>query len=258
MINIPNWRSPRSNSVSPTRSRNFAPMNPKDVRLPVAVTRTLAVPLTTEVPRNTQDGRIRTCFGRGSPETGLFLHGHRFAGKRRLLHVEVAGLHKKSVCGNQVAGREPHQIARHDVLPPHFPPVSVAQDRGGRAHVLAQFPYGDFGPVGLDEIDRHAKHGDDKDDRRIGDLSDRDGNDDGHEQNDDERVEEQADQFGEERSALPGRWIVGSEFPETFLGLRLSETTRRTAQARKLRRHPCVVTSLSGHGVLTDACLPSP
>jgi hypothetical protein len=40
-----------------------------------------------------------------------------------------------------------------------------------------------------------------KNDRRIGDLSDSNRNHDRHEQDDDERVEKKADQFGEQRPA---------------------------------------------------------
>ena len=53
MISEPNCLMPRSNSVSGARALRRAAMSPNAVLTPVATTRAVAVPLTTEVPSST-------------------------------------------------------------------------------------------------------------------------------------------------------------------------------------------------------------
>ena len=108
---MPKRRVPRSNSVSSGRAARRATMSPNAVAGPVAKTTAVAVPLTTEVPRNTSAGASGPPDA-SAPVSAAFSAGSDSPVSARLLDVEVDGFDQARVGRHQVAGGEADDVAR--------------------------------------------------------------------------------------------------------------------------------------------------
>ena len=106
VINRPNWRMPRSNSVSGGRVARRAAMAPKAV---------------CAAGRHDQRGGHPRLHRRAEKDAvirlvddvmvarqvmGLFLHRQRFPGERRLAHLQIFFLQQAAIRGDQIAGVE--------------------------------------------------------------------------------------------------------------------------------------------------------
>ncbi len=114
----PKRRMPRSNSVSGGRSVSRCAMAPNSVDEPVLTTRQRAVPLRTFVPRETQLVRLARPGGRRD-DAGPLLNRKAFAGQDRLADEAVRRVENDAVGRDEAAGREQHDVARHDELDRH-------------------------------------------------------------------------------------------------------------------------------------------
>ena len=131
VMSSPKCRRPRSNSVSGARAASRAAMSPNWVARPVATTRAVAVPLTTDVPSQT--------VPRASPSgaSAVFSDGQRLAGQRGLLHVQIARFEQVGVGRDEIAGAEADDVARDDLAAGQLVPGAVAQARSPSARPVA-------------------------------------------------------------------------------------------------------------------------
>jgi len=100
-----------------------------------------------------------------------FLRGHRFAGERRLLRVEVRRLQEPRVGRYRIAGREMNDIAWNEAAALDLHPAAVAPDGRGRSQLRLQLSHRAFGAECLPVVERDAENDDGGDDRRIGGLA---------------------------------------------------------------------------------------
>ena len=139
---------------------------------------------------------------------GRLVGWQRFACEHRLLNGEIARLDESRVGRDQIAGREPEHIARHDVPQRRLLPGAVSEHRGRRGHRRAKLIRRLLRPVRLPEVDRDTEHDHRHDDHGIDGLTERSGNRARDEQNDDERVREEVQQLDDGRQTPDGSRLV--------------------------------------------------
>ena len=106
--------------------------------------------------RALRENRVGGLFGR-----------HAFAGQGAFLRLEVHRRHQAQVGGHQVAGPEPHQVARHKLRRGHDRLFSAAHDARPRAGDAAQGLQRLFGPALLHHARDGVHHDDGEDDDGI-------------------------------------------------------------------------------------------
>ena len=181
----------RSNSVSCGRMARRSAMAPKAVRGPVARMTTVAVPLTTDVPMKTRFGASGPFDCEPSPGLRALLRRQRLAGKGRLLDVEIARFEHAPSAGMRSPAETRTMSSGTIFAAIDLLPGSVAEDGGGRGDVGAQTIDGLLGAISLDKIDGDAEKDNDQDDDGVGSIAEYQRGEGGHEQDDDERVQEQ-------------------------------------------------------------------
>ena len=90
-------------------------MSPNIVLARSAMATAVPVPLTTEVPRNTQVRRVRVAWHSCGVVADRLVGRQRLAGQHRLLDRQIAATRAAVRRPAPVAGREPEHVARHDV-----------------------------------------------------------------------------------------------------------------------------------------------
>ena len=141
----------------------------------------------------------------------MFLHRVGFAGQQRLVDEEVLGLEQTAICRDQIASRQQHHVARHQLRDRDLLRLAVAQHRGPHRDSLFQLIRGAPGAVFLKEIQRYAHQHDGPDDHEAGDLAGHRGDSAGRQQNHHQRIFEVAQVLDEQRpfAMIPQR--VGAE-----------------------------------------------
>ena len=206
------------------RAARRAAMSPNRVAAPVAITSACAVPLTTEVPRNTMR-RVGSVASRA----GVLLDRQRLAGERRLLHVEVAcaSSSRASAGTRSPADRRttsPGTSSRRGISTPG----AVAQHGRRRRHLEPQALGRPLRAEGLQEVERDRQQHHARDEHRVDDLAQGGRDDARHEQEQHERVGERGEDLPG-RAELPARraGLVGALRREAARGLRRGQAEQR-------------------------------
>ncbi len=105
---------------------------------------------------------------------------HRLAGKCRLIDKEILGADEAEIGGNHIAGRNAHDIARHELFDRNFDEaigVAVSRsaaaslDAGRRFHHGAELGGGVIGAMLLDESRNDGEKDNDRNDRGCSDVT---------------------------------------------------------------------------------------
>ena len=123
---------------------------------------------------------------------GVLFYRQRLAGQCRLLNVQIARFDEPRVRWDDVSCRQPHDIAGNDPGTTDVDPISVTQHGGLRGDPRPQLLDGLLRAVGLCEVERVAQNDDHDDDARVHRLPERGRRGSRDEQDDNQRVQEQA------------------------------------------------------------------
>ena len=177
--------------------------------------------------RSSEEDEVeRVGAGRRLPgaELRLLFDGHRFAGQRGLLDVEIARFGQLAVRGDEISCGEPHQIAGNNFASLDFLPLAVAENSGGRRDILAKLLDGFLRAVGLNEIDGHAEGDDDENYGCVGRISECERCGAGNEQDDDQRIQKEQQQLENWSATFFRRRLVRPELLEAVGGLARGKT----------------------------------
>ena len=122
----------------------------------------------------------------------VFLHRQRLAGQRRLVDAERDCREQGRVGWQQVAGPKLEQIAGHHLAHRDFRELSVAPDAGGQGDQALESARRLLGVEDLEEVEGDAQQNDGDDDGRVERLADDARDDAGDQQDQDQRIREQA------------------------------------------------------------------
>src|SRR5579872_5015652 len=93
---------------------------------------------------------------RSSEFVCAFLHRHRFASERGLLHMQRVGIDQPCISRHQITRTETDHIAWHQGTARQFNPCSVAQNGGSQGHPRTQPFYCMLRTEGLKEVQRNT------------------------------------------------------------------------------------------------------
>ncbi len=160
----------------------------------------------------------------------MLLDGHRLAGQRRFLDLQVDRVDHPRVGGHAVAGVEQDDVAGHDVPGRDLALVAVADDRcRRRGHPPQRFCRA-LGAVLLREPEQDGEQHDGRDGDRLGGVAEDGGERRGDEEDDDQDVLELLREDRPRRYAGRGLQLVGTVLGEARGGLGRRQASRAGAQ----------------------------
>lgn len=115
-IRAPNLSTPVSKAVGGGFSPKVPAISLRTVLRPVRQTNNVALPLITEALAKAALKVLSQCGRRLRRVDCLFLNRTGFARHQSLIDEEIIGLEQSSVSRNEVAGNEPHHVARNELV----------------------------------------------------------------------------------------------------------------------------------------------
>jgi len=160
----------------------------------------------------------------------MLFHGIGFSGQQRLVDEEVLGFEQAAVGRHQVARRQQHHIAGHQLLHRQVLAQIVAQHRGTNRDRLLQAVDGASGAKFLDEIEGHAHQHDGPDDDEAGELAGQRRGSAGRQQDHHQRILEVAQVLQDEMLLGLNPQGVRAEGQESPAGLLAAQAQGRRSQ----------------------------
>ena len=154
----------------------------------------------------------------------------RLARELRLIDEKVVGLNEARVCGHQAAGRQQHQVARHQLRHRQFTSLAVAQHAGRHRHLECQLFRRAPGAIRLHEVQRHAHQHDGTDDESASEVTRECRNAGRHQQHQHQWVLEMRQELQHNRALRCRRQPIRSELLEALTGLDAAQSIAHHAR----------------------------
>lgn len=164
----------------------------------------------------------------------------RLAGQQGLVDEEVTRFDQPAVGGNNIAGGELHDIARHQLLEMQLALAPRAENQRFRRHRAAERIDGVLRAYLLHEVERNAERDDGDDDEEAGRVAGKRRQRAGKQQDQNERIEEAQDEAHRQRLPLVHHGIVGAVARKPSQRLRIGQPFARGLQVGEaaLERQP--------------------